>query len=84
MTKEHLGVRVDAALKTRIKRLVEEGEYRDYSDFTERAIREKLDREDGIGRAAFREQLIEAFKTDPEVLDVLRAIVDAARDLAPE
>jgi len=75
MSTEHLGVRVDSTLKARIKELVTKKEYRDYSDFVEKAIREKLDRETGDGRSAFVAQLIEVIKSDPDVREAL----DAAR-----
>ena len=82
MAKEHLGVRVESSVKAKIKELIDAHEYRDYSDFAERAIREKLDRETGANRAAFREQLIEAFESDPEVTAAVLALVDRARTLS--
>ena len=81
MVKEHLGAKVDKDLKERIKKLIEVGDYRDLSDFTERAIREKLDRETGDGRTAFREQLVEAIKTDPAVMETILSAIRAARDI---
>lgn len=76
MTKEHLGVRIDADLKARIKSLVEQKDYRDYSDFVEKAICEKLARESGDARSAFVTQLLEVIESSPEV----RKALDAARE----
>lgn len=80
MAKEHLGVRLEASMKAKIKTLIDAHEYRDYSDFAERAIREKLERETGDARAVFRDQLIEAIEGDPDVAAALAAAIRRAHN----
>ena len=62
---------MDISVRERIKALVDEGKYRDMTDFAVKAILEKLEREEMDERTRFKMMLMDLVKTDKDVQAVI-------------
>lgn len=67
MTLTQIGVRVDTSVKDQIKRLVDEGKYRDITDFAAKAIHEKLERENFQESDKIKQAIFEIIRSNSEM-----------------
>lgn len=64
-------VRVDSSVKEDAQRLVDEGKFHNLTDFIQKAMREKIERERLDEKTRFKLILLDLIRTDREVQDAI-------------
>jgi Arc/MetJ-type ribon-helix-helix transcriptional regulator len=77
-----VGVKMDISIRERIKALVNEGKYRDMTDFAVKAILEKLEREEMDERTRLKIMMLDLILSDPDIREAIDDAVISGGDLS--
>jgi len=70
----HIGVKVESSIKDEISSLVDNGKYRDITEFMHAAIKDRLERDKIDKDEIFRQSLLHLLRTDSEIIGILEDI----------